>query len=227
MSNFPRVVLWAWERPEKLEFINPREVGVAFLATTLDLSGEDVRVRPRLQPLRVPRGTALMAVARIEADHSRPPKLTLDQRRTLALLIEDLARLPGISAIQVDFDATTSQRAFYRDLLFDLRRRLPDSTALSITALSSWCLYDNWLQGIPIDEAVPMLFRMGPERREVLRYLQSGKDFRPEVCRQSIGVSTDEPLVRLPSARRAYVFHPKAWSELDVRKAIHEVQAWP
>jgi hypothetical protein len=63
-----------------------------------------------------------------------------------------MARRPGISGIQVDFDATASERRFYRELVIDLRRLLPDSVPLSITALASWCLDDNWISGLPADE---------------------------------------------------------------------------
>jgi hypothetical protein len=27
-AGFPRVFLWVWERPENLEFLNPKEAGV-------------------------------------------------------------------------------------------------------------------------------------------------------------------------------------------------------
>src|ERR1051326_6650488 len=67
LPGFPRVMVWAWERPEKLDFINPRETGVAFLARTIFLHGSGATVRPRLQPLVVAPGTALMAVVRIES----------------------------------------------------------------------------------------------------------------------------------------------------------------
>ncbi|HKX29107.1 MAG TPA: hypothetical protein VJ302_15540, partial [Blastocatellia bacterium] len=36
-SRPPRIVLWAWERPENLEFIDPGRIGVAFLARTIRL----------------------------------------------------------------------------------------------------------------------------------------------------------------------------------------------
>jgi hypothetical protein len=55
LSSFPHIILWAWERPEVLDFIDPDAVGVAFLAGTLSLSDEHVSVRPRLQPLSVPK----------------------------------------------------------------------------------------------------------------------------------------------------------------------------
>ena len=73
MSDLPRVILWAWERPEDLRFINPREVGVAYLAETINLRGERVVVRPRLQPLTLAPGTRRIAVARLETDAANAP----------------------------------------------------------------------------------------------------------------------------------------------------------
>ena len=61
-----KVILWAWERPEDLTFINPEKVSVAFLAKTIYLRGDKVIVKPRLQPLKLAPGTKLTAVVRIE-----------------------------------------------------------------------------------------------------------------------------------------------------------------
>ena len=54
LSRLPRVILWAWERRENLNFIDPDRTGVAYLACTLDLYGNGVLNRPRFQPLTVP-----------------------------------------------------------------------------------------------------------------------------------------------------------------------------
>ena len=78
LPGYPRIVPWAWERPEDLSFIDTNEIGVAFLAKTIVMQGDAVSIRPRLQPLNVPDDTALMAVARIE---SKRPALN-DQQRT-------------------------------------------------------------------------------------------------------------------------------------------------
>jgi len=48
MSRMPRVTLWAWERRENLNFIDPDKTAVAYLARTLDLEGDSVRVRARV-----------------------------------------------------------------------------------------------------------------------------------------------------------------------------------
>jgi hypothetical protein len=122
-----------------------------------------------------------------------------------------------ISAIQIDFDARKSERGFYRDLLRQLRGRLPAGLPLSITALASWCVYDNWIGDLPVDEAVPMLFRMGVDDLQVRLHLEAGRDFQPEICRQSLGISIDEPLRGLPAGRRLYIFNPKRWSPEAVR----------
>jgi hypothetical protein len=167
-----------------------------------------------------------MAVVRIEPDRREPPSLSPEQRAEAVSAIAELAEIPKVAAIQVDFDATVSQRAFYRALLFDVRPQLPESVPLSITALASWCMYDQWLGGLPIDEAVPMLFRMGADHRQVLIHLQTGGDFKPAMSRLSVGISTDEPLPRLPSGRRVYVFHPRAWSPEAVQRVMEEMRRW-
>jgi len=220
----PKIILWAWERPEILDFIDPREVGVAFLAKTLSLRDDSVVEHPRLQPLRVPPGTTLTAVVRIMPDRSTPPHLSFGQAEKASSRIAELTRLPGISAIQIDFDARVSERTFHRELLVELRRRLPASVGLSVTALASWCLQDNWLSELPVDEAVPMLFRMGPEGSQVRLHLERGREFRSALCRRSVGISTDEPRPRLPTGRQVYIFHPRPWSSEAARDIIQEVR---
>jgi len=217
----PRVVLWSWERPENLEFINPREIAVAFLARTIRLRAGETIVKPRLQPLRFPRGTELIAVARIETEGAA---LSRKQLETTVSAINQLAGRNKVGAIQIDFDAKESERPFYREMLQSLRKSLPANVGLSITALASWCVHDDWLTGLPIDEAVPMLFRMGVEREEVKGYLATGKTFRPRLCRNSLGVSTDEPLARPPAPMpdNIYAFNPLPWSAEAVSEILKE-----
>src|SRR5262245_20186487 len=66
-NSFPQTVLWAWERPEELEFLDPRQFAVAFLAQTLVLKDDEVVFQPRHQPLKVRPEIKLMAVTRIES----------------------------------------------------------------------------------------------------------------------------------------------------------------
>jgi hypothetical protein len=224
ISKLPSTILWAWERPEKLDFIDPQKIGIAFLAKTIYLRTDRVISRPRLQPLTVSPETDVIAVVRIETERVEAPTLSPQQMADTASEISELGSLPHVVMVQVDFDATASERNFYRDLLTELRRKLPPSTLLSITALASWCKGDNWLRDLPIDEAVPMLFRMGVERKQFLSQLAAGAAFSAKPCEASAGVSTDEPFAELPPVQRLYVFNPESWSPTSVNQIMETYQ---
>jgi hypothetical protein len=215
LSTLPPVIIWAWERPEKLDFIDPNRIGVAFLAKTVTFSGDMVYIRPRLQPLELAAGTKLIAVVRIETHHKGTPRIGGKQFQDIVKAIADLSRASNVSVVQIDFDAWVSERKFYRALLNEVRQQLPSSTGLSITALASWCAGDNWLSDLPIDEAVPMLFRMGVDEKR----FQSTPRFEPAICASSAGVATDEPITP-PAAKRLYIFNPDSWSRDSLNSAL-------
>ncbi len=219
-SRIPTTVLWAWERPTDLHFIDPNRVGVAFLARTIRLRRDEVMIKPRFQPLNLPEQTSVIAVVRVESDSESPPLLTANQSTLLVDGIDAVANLRNVVAVQIDFDAVRSERDFYRNVIVDLRRRLPSSIGLSITALASWCVDDDWISDLPIDEAVPMLFRMGPDRQVMKNRLAADEEFSAKPCRSSYGVSTDEPLEGLQLDKRIYVFNPQAWTEQSVRAVL-------
>src|SRR5258708_3738822 len=55
-SHLPGITLWAWQVPESMEFIDPRQVAVAYLDQTV-MVRTTVQAEPRFQPLRLPSGT--------------------------------------------------------------------------------------------------------------------------------------------------------------------------
>jgi len=220
LSQVPQIVLWAWEQPEDLEFLDPARFGVAYLAKTCLLEGDDVAVRPRLQPLKVPDGTVVIAVVRIQTSAKGKPDYSDVQAEKLVSVVTEAARGRGIGGIQVEFDATSSERAFYRNLLIRIRSALPPREPLSITALASWCYWDDWISGLPIDEAIPMLFRMGVDSSSVRRSLEAKTEFKAAPALHSIGISTDESLPWIPSGRRVYIFSPKPWTQESLQKAL-------
>ena len=218
-NHLPRIILWAWERPEDLQFLDPNHFSVAFLAQTLTLKNDDVLYSPRHQPLKVPPGIKLVAVTRVESQKitREPVALSDEQRGKLVERIQKTLELENVVAIQIDFDAVTSERAFYTGLLKDLRRVLPDNVPLSMTALASFCVGDRWLKDLPVDEAVPMAFRMGTDSDPIKTFLTSGNDFRDDICRRSYGVALDEPVkTAFEKQRRVYVFNSRPWVPADV-----------
>jgi len=225
--EFPRVILWAWERPEDLQFLNTNRYGVAFLAQTLTLKNDDVLLKPRRWPLKVSPATRLIAVTRIESRKTtgQPVSLSDSQRTRATTLILKTLEEGNVSGIQVDFDAVISEREFYRSLLLDLRKKLPDNVPLSMTALASFCVGDRWLSDLPVDEAIPMVFRMGKDSGAIKDMLGQGQDFRDGICRRSYGIAVDEPFeAKLPVERRVYVFNSQPWSIDDLDDLERRIQ---
>ena len=213
-SRLPAIMLWAWERPSDLRSIAD-DAGVAFLAQTVTIDRDRVTIASRRWPLKVNPATMLSAVTRIEMPVTRALD---DEEGRVAQAIADTARFPGVAAVQIDFDAVESQRAFYRRLIRDVRGRIDARVPLSITALASWCVGDRWLDGLPVDEAVPMLFQLGP-LNEPYRSVALAPDAAHPLCRSSLGTSLDEPMTLRRSGRRVYVFNPDTWTQPTIEHA--------
>jgi hypothetical protein len=214
--QLPRVLLWAWQRPEALTFIDPQTTGVAYLAGTVTITHSGYTAfEPRLQPLAIAPGAPLVAVVRIES----PPVHGPVDLAVLVAQLHTIENVAGLRVLQIDFDARASERTFYKSLL----DRLSKSSAIpvSVTALISWCDGDRWLDHAPIMEAVPMFFRMGNDKRREL-------DVHGEICRSSIGLSTDEhwPRRRPPGIECVYLFSPRAWTLESYSNAMQRLRDW-
>lgn len=217
----PKKILWAWERPEDLRFADPNEFGVAFLAQTLFLQGDEIIYKPRRQPLEVAQGAYVIAVTRIETskEGGNRPSFSPDQRTRIVGLIKNTLSLPDVRGIQIDFDAVASERKFYRSMMNELQPQLPPSVPLTMTSLASWCVGDSWFNDFPVDEAVPMAFDMGADDEKIKGFLRDGNDWREPLCRGSYGISLEDPLgAELKAGRRTYYFKKNAWNRTDVER---------
>jgi hypothetical protein len=221
MNSLPSTTLWAWQRPENLSFIDPRKTSVAVLAATINLQTPEATVEHREQPISMPPDTNDIAVYRIQA----APKVVLtdEMRRRAAYEVCEDTQYTNPKAVQIDFDARVSQREFYRALLKQVRGCLPNDMPLSMTALVSWCEGDDWISDLPVDEAVPMYFRMGVDEQNIRRSHMDVKHLREPLCRNSVGVSLDEPWPRFDTGTRVYAFAPTAWTEVDYQRTLERL----
>jgi hypothetical protein len=214
-QSLPQLMLWAWERPTDLRSLDSG-IGVAFLSQTLIARNGEVLVEPRRNPLRVAPHTPLVAVTRIESGEaaSMPGAIVVRMAKAIA----GTASLPRVRGVQIDFDAAESERGFYRTLVHAVRSTLGPDVPLSITALASWCAQDRWMDGLPVDEAVPMLFRLGPANAPYAGLARSSTAAAAE-CRGALGTSLDEPLHVRAAGRRVYVFNASAWTPASITQA--------
>ncbi|MEZ4542679.1 MAG: DUF3142 domain-containing protein [Cyanobacteriota/Melainabacteria group bacterium] len=239
-SPRPALMLWAWELPHRIDFIdeNKGDTGVAYLAQTLVLTGAEWRRKPRLQPLLVPDGTYLEAVSRIEIDRRLGALYSEEQLEGLVGSIVQTAGRPGTRSIQIDFDCARSKRGFYKKLVKRIRSRLPADTELTITCLASWVVGDYWLSDLreDVDQVVPMFFRMGAGRRAVLSHIGAGRSLACSGHSDdsvAFGFSVDEVDViekfkscipkQLSGDRRVYLFSPGLWNKRLLSKVKEEI----
>jgi len=216
----PRPVLWVWERATDLTFVHPARADVAFLSQTLVVRRGRLTVVPRQQPLRVAPGTVVIPVTRVEPAGLDAERVTAEVAAEMAQAVAATAARWAPRAVQIDFEARGSQRAFYRSLLVEVRRRLPPDVGLSITALASWCFDDPWLDGVAVADVVPMLFRMGPDAGAVFARLEALGDFPRPACRSGVGVAVEEGMRWMPRDRRAWIFSAAGWAPAVVARAL-------
>ena len=211
-------VLWAWERPEDLAAVPPG-VGVAAVVGFIRLRGGTVEaMRGRHFPLQLgAAGPSPMGVVHVEVDQSEPLIWT-DALRD-RVVSAALSFGAGYTAVQLDMEVRLSQRRALLDVLSGLRAGLPPGTLLSMTALASWCDGEAWLTQAPVDEIVPMLFRMGRDGVRLRARLAAGGDLRLPACRGAVGMSLDAPIT-VPPRRRVYVFNPRPWDAASLSAAL-------
>lgn len=217
-----RLVIWCWDYPQDLRFVDAKEAEVAYFAGTALVKGERVFFRPRTKMLELNQGVVAYPVLRLETDGKA--KADPEIYKQVAAVMNDLRKKRCSAHIQLDFDASFQERPFYRGLLAYLKSSLPPQVELQITALASWCAADEWLNKSLYNERVAMLFSMGRDGDRVLRELGKKRE-------NSIGVSYAEPEVieKLRRSRfldkvdKVYVFNPRPWTEASWSHMKREV----
>ncbi len=212
--NIP-IVIWVWERPENLYFLKERNVTFAYLSGNITKTNEDLVYYPRRQPLRIPDNSNTIAVIRIEDKSDKHEFNNQDLLDISDYIVKSCQEKESNLSCQIDFDAVESQIDFYKKLIVNVREKLPQNIKLSITALVSWCTDETpWFNGLPIDEAVPMFFRLGKEENLYWNKIEQGSLKLDISCQKSIGIATDEPLpnkIYLEN-KPIYIFNNVYWS---------------
>ena len=167
-------------------------MAVAYVVQTITLRGATVRIDPRPRPQRVSPSSGVIASTHIEVPAGAAVALSDGQVEQLAYAIADTAEIPLVRAVQIDFDATIAQRCFYRDLIHRVRALLPAEVPLSMTALASWCMDDDWVSDLPIEEVVPMLRSAADWRAATARTRAEGRSISGP-CQVALGVPKQSP----------------------------------
>ncbi len=210
IQSLPARMLWLWDRPQQsLSLPSDAQTGAAVQVQSFWLTGDQVRITPRRNPLHLPAKVAVVPVFHFDVDPNQPFAGTTKQRQSIVAAIVTWNQHKASTVIQIDFEAKPSARAFLLALLLDLRAALPAATQISMTALASWCFGDRWMANLsanelPVDEIVPMYFRMG---RAGSAIMQASLQAVPEPrCRHAYGTASDEADWQGAKLGRQYVF---------------------
>lgn len=212
LSKLPKQIVWAWQRPEDLRFL-PTNIGVAYVTCTITLENSHVDIQARQHPLLVNADTSIIPVVHIDASWRDPPTLTDAQAQAIVEELTHAAAFSNANVVQLDFEVRRSQQAFLAKVISAARQKLPKTTALSVTALASWCAGDYWIGALDADEIVPMAFRMAAGDAAIRQQLANQGHFKHANCQAAIGTAIDEPSIALDThSLRHYYFSPKPWT---------------
>lgn len=179
------------------------------------------------QPILVPERARRIAVVRIGSDQdfaAHRDDAALFQSAVASIV--SVSRQPGIAALQIDFDARKSERAFYRHPLAELRQQMPLTLPLDNTALVSWCSTDDWISDLPINAA----HRIRIESRTDVACAECCPKYQlhEPLCASSVGVFTTEPWPQNVAGKLILLFADRGWARgTDVLPYSHSFSGMP
>jgi hypothetical protein len=231
LQTLPSIVLWAWEHNDSLSFVDPSKVAVAYYAGTIMLGRENATLTSRQNKLDLRGDAVAFPVFRIQNAHSEEPASSESWSAAKRLICEYVQK-HGKSIIQIDCDAGLHDRHGYKRFLTELKSALPKDSCLSITALASWCLADKWLQTVPADETVAMMFSLGKRRNETISVLARDGLSPGNRAVESLGIAVNEEettqkvkeLGCIKRASRIYVFSPLGWTKRRYERVLSDLQ---
>lgn len=239
----PQIILWAWDRPQFLNPHLPQQISIAFLHSSILLRGNSseksdsisstsasststthLALKNRMHALVIPEKTLVIPVVHIDIDNLNPPKgLTTQQIEKIVDTVNQASKQSNSGWVQLDFEARPSQRKDYLEILQRLQP-LRQQYKLSITALASWCMFDQWLDVALVDEVVPMIFRMGKGRDDVTNWVSTYGSFPLMSCNKSLGWMVGENWLPTKEMKRVYLFHSKFWTATQIEQALANIK---
>ena len=211
-----KIYVWAWERPEDLRFLSgiKNSNNIVYYAGGIVIKDGRLDIQPRINNLLTTQTARLIPIIRIDNFDSSAVFTDILMKKVEDFIVT-ACKHPGVIGCQVDFDARTSERIIYANLLNSIKKRLSENIPLSITALVSWCDEFSWLNETSIDFAVPMFYRLGPDRDQIQNDRVGSTFMKSPKCQNAIGLSNDEvmPVIKYIKGKDVYLFKYQPWTK--------------
>lgn len=219
-ASLARGIAWIWpdSNGPQSAHNNAAPYGeAAVLVESLVLRGAGIEHGGRTWPLALPAGVSLIPVVHVEAAADVPAEFTPAQRNAVIAAVRRQAATAaaGAGLLQLDFEAPARSRKAYGELVAAVREALPTGVRLSVTALAHWCAQGDWLDRLPVDEVVPMLYHLGTHADDWRRRFVQDDTGLARRCRgPALGFATNDPPppALLARSARPYWFDEASWS---------------
>jgi len=206
-------ILWIWDRPTDVRFLDSTTFEFAMLSKTFVLYNSHIKVIPRHSSVQIPPQASLFPVIRIESRGGGGGYNSVITEKLIEEILFEFKHFSKARILQIDFDAKKSELSWYKNVLTRIKTEIQPKCKLSITALVSWCYESQWLESLPVDEIVPMVFQMGYHSEKIKQEFQNKPPFQKSNLKYSIGCSIDEPLSVADRTKRMYFFNPAPWTK--------------
>lgn len=215
----PQIILWSWQRQDNLSFLKEGST-VAPLISTLVIKDQNITENRRLNSLKLPKAANVIPVIRIEI--SKGTKLTDDTIDNIFYLFKRYIDALSPKIVQIDFDALKSQRGFYKKLLEKLTYNF-SHIKWTITSLASWCLYDPWIDDLPIDYAIPMFYNLGSQKEKILANLKLNS-YKSKKCKSIIGMHAKTMLKLKQNENIIFIFTDTPWTKKQYDTILKDLE---
>ncbi|WP_342278874.1 hypothetical protein [Candidatus Tisiphia endosymbiont of Myopa tessellatipennis] len=218
-NKVPNLTLWSLHRSDDLLFID-NNTAVASLIATIYIDLDKIKIIPRTNTLTTSANSFIIPVFRLEMK----AKGKLDAKSLTDLSNIILSASKPEQLIQLDFDATYNQRKIYSQLIETL---VKNNRKISITALSSWCMFDNWIDKLSIEYAVPMVYQGRKENQDIRRvkkFFTDNKNWRSKKCQNYIGLMAGDVLT-VPTSFKVFIFNKDKWNKETYYKITKNIQS--
>src|SRR3989339_326524 len=185
-----KIYLYAWNRNEDFKFLSDekdRRISIVFYAGSVVIRDGGISYSRRKSHLEIPEDIYSFPVIRID-NFSSPGYMDANIREIAEFVVQQCKEA---SECQVDLDAKTSEYESYIKLIREIKEKLPE-VRISITALASWCSSGSWLDKMPIDRAVPMLYQLGHDEAWIKKEMPGSWFLKNKICADDVALSTEE-----------------------------------
>jgi hypothetical protein len=206
----PENIVWLWDGATP----PAATTNVALVVEHLWLKNTTLLYRRRATSPVLAKGTRVTPVVHVEVDVLNPPPPPYQYREKIIDSVLNAAASSTSGWVQLDYEAPPSHQAFYKDLVHEIKQRLPSGMKLSVTTLAWWCSAGNRLDDLDADEVVPMFFKMGKDSAQIKRILRDNPQALNAACQgKSAGFALQErpepEVIRRYS--RTYWFDYQGW----------------